>query len=67
MRLGILLLMGLLACNSFQRAYRQSGNEEMEGRKAPAVSGGTWLAAGNTGEREFQAAQWRVVAFFHPD
>ena len=67
LRSGTVLLLGLLACKSVQKTYRQVSNGEFEGKQAPALEGGTWIAAGDTGESEFQAAQWRVVAFFNPD
>ena len=70
MRLGMLLLLGLLACKSVQKTYRQASNEELEGKQAPPISCGKWLAAGaesrRSGEAEFRAAEWRVVAFFLP-
>jgi len=66
MRLGIVILLGLLACKSVQKTYRQASNEELEGKQAPPITGGTWLAAGGSGEAEFRAAEWRVVAFFLP-
>ena len=67
MRLVIVILLGLLACKSVQKTYRQTSNEELEGKSAPTLEGGTWISSGDMGEPEFHAAQWRVVAFFNPD
>ena len=67
MRLGIVLLMGLLACQSIQKSYRQAGNEELEGGTAPTIQGSDWLPAGDLGQAQFESAEWRVVAFFKPD
>jgi len=57
MRLTIAVVLGLLACKSVQKTYRQASNEELEGKSAPTLEGGTWISSGDMGEPEFQAAQ----------
>ena len=66
MRTGISLLLAMAACSSMQTGYRQTFNEEWEGKQAPPIEGGTWVAAADSGEQKFAAADYRVVAFFLP-
>jgi len=62
---GIRLLaaLTLVACSSIKESHREANNEEMEGRPAPPIEGGTWVGEG---ESEFRAARFRVLAFFKP-
>ena len=53
----------LAACSSMKESYREANNEEMEGRAAPPIEGGTWVGGG---EAEFRAARFKVLAFFKP-
>ena len=66
MRSGISLLLALAACSSMQTGYRETFNEEWEGKQAPPIEGGAWIADAGAGEKEFTAADYRVVAFFLP-
>jgi hypothetical protein len=66
MRTGISLLLAMAACSSMQTGYRQTFNEEWEGKHAPPIEGGTWVAEAGSGKQEFAAADYRVLAFFSP-
>ena len=63
MRLLPTLLLLLPACASFREGYRELNNEELEGKMAPSIEGGTWVGGS---EADFRKAEYKVLAFFKP-